>query len=228
MCGRPLGARGSLRILTGGSIASMCAACRRGTMSAGPDGIRDPAPNNFAASKAGTLIGFSGSSVRPIVISFSSFIPASTRAYGDDRQTPASATRVIVTHAVWAIPLRNHVRSPLAARPPEARRDRVQQSLARPRRAHCPVGCPATRPASRHTRPAAPRPRRWYRSTVGHARGAIACLTLGAGHALFIDQWTGHGSTPNRYVTFEPRVARERGAIGHFARQGRSRHQRDG
>ena len=30
-----------------------------------------------------------GSSVRPIVISFSSFTPASTRAYGDDRQTPA-------------------------------------------------------------------------------------------------------------------------------------------
>src|ERR1700676_2565203 len=58
-------------------------------MSAGPDGFRDPAPNNFAASKAGTLIGFSGSSVRPIVISFSSFIPASTRAYGDDRRTPA-------------------------------------------------------------------------------------------------------------------------------------------
>src|SRR5271163_1212359 len=76
-----------MRILTGGSIASMCAACRRGTMSAGPDGFRDPAPNNFAASKAGTLIGFSGSSVRPIVISFSSFIPALTRVYGDDRRT---------------------------------------------------------------------------------------------------------------------------------------------
>ena len=57
----PLDARASLRILTGGSIASMCPACRRGTMSAGPDGIRDPAPNSFAASKAGTLIGFSGS-----------------------------------------------------------------------------------------------------------------------------------------------------------------------
>ena len=57
-------------------------------MSAGPDGVRDPVPNNFAASKAGTLIGFSGSSVRPIVISFSSFIPASTRGSGGDRQTP--------------------------------------------------------------------------------------------------------------------------------------------
>src|SRR3984885_15824274 len=106
----------------------MCPACRRGTMSAGPDGIRDPDPNNFATSKAGTLIGFSGSSVRPIVISFSSFIPASTRAYGDEGRTPASDTRVIATHVVWAIPLLNHVRSLWAARPLGARRDRVQLS----------------------------------------------------------------------------------------------------
>jgi hypothetical protein len=35
-------------------------------------------------------------------------------------------------------------------------------------------------------------------------------------------------STPKRYVTLEPRVARERGAIGHFARKARSRRQRGG
>src|ERR1700676_4917375 len=91
-------------ILTGGSIASMCPACRRGTMSAGPDGIRDPAPNNFAGeSRHANRV--SGSSVRPIVISISSFIPALTRAYGDGQHMPTPVTRVIVTHAVWAIPL---------------------------------------------------------------------------------------------------------------------------
>jgi hypothetical protein len=40
---------------------------------------------------------------------------------------------------------------------------------------------------------------------ASRVRGAIACLTLGAGHGLFTDQWTGHGPTSNRYVTFEPR-----------------------
>src|SRR5215213_283246 len=44
------------------------------------DGIRDPVPNSCAASRATGLCGFSGSSVRPIVISLRSFTPASTRA----------------------------------------------------------------------------------------------------------------------------------------------------
>jgi len=44
------------------------------------------------------------------------------------------ATHVIVTHAARAIPLLNHVRSPLAVRPPEARRDRVRQSRVGPSR----------------------------------------------------------------------------------------------
>src|SRR5208283_5199372 len=76
----PLGAREKMRNLTGGSIAIMCPACRRGAMTAGPDGVRDPVPNTDAASQAFPPSGFPGSSVRPIVISFSSFTPASTRS----------------------------------------------------------------------------------------------------------------------------------------------------
>jgi hypothetical protein len=46
----PSDARGKVRILTGGSIAIMCPASDgRGTMTAGPDGVRDPAPNTKAA-----------------------------------------------------------------------------------------------------------------------------------------------------------------------------------
>jgi hypothetical protein len=63
----------------GWSIAILCPACWRGCMSAGPDGFRDPAPNNDAASKAVASAGFSGSSVRPIVISLRSFTPAPAR-----------------------------------------------------------------------------------------------------------------------------------------------------
>src|SRR5258708_1815571 len=37
------------------------------------------------------------------------------------------------------------------------------------------------------------------------ACSAITCPALGASHGLFIDRWTGHGSTPNRYVTLELR-----------------------
>ena len=55
--------------------------------------------------------------------------------------------------------------------------------------------------------------------------GAIACLTFGAGHGLFVDRWTGHGSTSNRYVTLGPRVARERGAIGQGDGRGPMRRQ---
>jgi len=42
-------------------------------MAAGPDGSRDPAPNKPAASRAMDPTSFSGSSVRPIVISFNTF-----------------------------------------------------------------------------------------------------------------------------------------------------------
>jgi len=130
-------------------------------------------PNSPAASKAETLNGFSGSSVRPIVISLSSFTLASTRGSGSTSWCQSAVTRVIapsagipadrsrsvgtfasLAHACRAIPLLNHARSPWAARPPGAPTDRVHQSPARPRRAHRPVGCPATLPASRHTRPA--------------------------------------------------------------------------
>ena len=82
------------RTPTIGSIAVMCPACWRGSMAAGPDGIRDPAPNRRAASKAAVLDGFSGSSVRPMVISFSSHTLASTRGSGGDLPLPVCpATR---------------------------------------------------------------------------------------------------------------------------------------
>src|SRR5258707_6928865 len=51
-------------------------------MTAGPDGIRDPAPNKVAAFTAVESDGFSGSSGRPIVISFSSLTPAPTHGAG--------------------------------------------------------------------------------------------------------------------------------------------------
>ena len=95
MCGRPLGCKSEeLRSPTIGSIAVMCPACWRGSIAAGPDGIRDPAPNRLAASQAAVLDGFSGSSVRPMVISFSSHTLASTRGLGSDRPLPVCpATR---------------------------------------------------------------------------------------------------------------------------------------
>lgn len=84
----PLDSRVKVRILTGGSIAIMCPACWRGIMTAGPDGFRDPVPNSPAAAKADALTGFSGSSVRPIVISSNSFTPAPTHARGVHRPRP--------------------------------------------------------------------------------------------------------------------------------------------
>ena len=54
----PLDAREKMRSLTGGSIAIMCSACRRGAMTAGPDGVRDPVPNTDAASQAVATSGF--------------------------------------------------------------------------------------------------------------------------------------------------------------------------
>ena len=89
-----------------------------------------------------------------------------TRAAFTGRYRQAAA-RVIVAHAVWAILLFNHGRSLVAVRSPEAQRDRIRQSPARHRREHCPVDCLAASPASRHTRPAARRPRRSCRSSVG-------------------------------------------------------------
>jgi len=90
----PWDAREKSRTPTIGSIAVMCPACWRGSMAAGPDGIRDPAPNRLAASKAAVLDGFSGSSVRPMVISFSSRPLASTRGSAGDRPLPVCpATR---------------------------------------------------------------------------------------------------------------------------------------
>jgi hypothetical protein len=90
----PLDAREKSRNLTTGSIAVMCPACWRGVMAAGPDGFRDPAPNKLAASKAVAPDGFSGSSVRPMVISFSFRTLASTHGSGGNRTIPVCpATR---------------------------------------------------------------------------------------------------------------------------------------
>src|SRR4051794_23682268 len=108
-------------------------------MTAGPDGFRDPVPNKHAASRAVTLDGFSGSSVLPIVISFCSFTPASTRGRAKHWQVLTNRPRVVVAYAVQAILLFSHVRSPLVARSPAAPRNRVRQSPGGPRRLRCPV-----------------------------------------------------------------------------------------
>jgi len=86
----PLDAREKVRYRTGRSIAIMCPAFVTRRMSAGPDGVRDPLPSNDAASKAVVRNGFSGSSVRPIVISFSSFTLASTRGLDGRRLLPTT------------------------------------------------------------------------------------------------------------------------------------------
>ena len=91
MCGRPLGCKRKSEKSDGRyDCDHVCGLCRRGTMSAGPDGVRDPLPSNDAASKAAVRNGFCGSSVRPIVISFSSFTPASTRGSRGHRLMPAT------------------------------------------------------------------------------------------------------------------------------------------
>ena len=100
----PLGSRAETRNPTGRSIAIMCPACWRSSMAAGPDGIRDPAPNKSAASRAPDPDGFSGSSVRPIVISFSTFSRQQpvTQAPAFQRRPPLP--RVIVPRAVSVRP----------------------------------------------------------------------------------------------------------------------------
>src|SRR5664279_3980033 len=106
-------------------------------MSAGPDGVRDPVPNNSATSKAGTLIGVSGSSVRPIVISFSSSSRHQRAVLLVTDGCRQTATRVIVAHASRAISLFNLDRNHAAVRSPEVRRDRDHISPATLRRWRC-------------------------------------------------------------------------------------------
>ena len=93
--------------MTCGSTAIICSACWRGTMTAGPDGFRDPVPNSPSASKARTLTGFSGSSVRPIVISMSSLTrqpraaqPPARRVASWPRLGPGSFGRLVTAEAV--------------------------------------------------------------------------------------------------------------------------------
>jgi hypothetical protein len=97
-----------------GEIVTLSVPCGR------PLGFKGESENSeqTSTSTAGTLNGFSGSSVRPsaltaccsigplrgpIVISFSSFIPAPTHVRRVHQPRPGSLTRVIVTQAVWAI-----------------------------------------------------------------------------------------------------------------------------
>jgi len=54
---------------------------------------RDPVPKRQAALKTVTQGGFFGSRVRPIVISFSTFIPASTRGWCGRRPVPTFPAR---------------------------------------------------------------------------------------------------------------------------------------
>ena len=74
-----MGSRTSEENFDGGSTAVCVRPCRRGAMTAGPDGVRDPVPNSPAASRATGFNGISGSSVRPIAISLGFFTLASTR-----------------------------------------------------------------------------------------------------------------------------------------------------
>src|ERR1700712_692099 len=152
-------------------------------MTAGPAGGRDPVPNHRAASKACAPNGFSGSSVRPIVISFSSFIPASTRVWTVLSSCLSVCPRVVATDAISAIPILNPDRNRAVVRSSEARQDRGHRSPAMPRRWRCLVGFPARLPASRHTRPAGPRAWRRCHASTGH--GCDGRLDDGYGSLVF-------------------------------------------
>src|SRR5271163_3793018 len=47
------------------------------------------------------------------------------------------------------------------------------------------------------------------RRAIG-VHGAVACLTFGAGHGYFADQWTGHWPTPKRWTERLRRVGSDR------------------
>jgi len=51
----PLGSRAEARFWRAGRLRSCVRPCWRGTVTAGPDGFRDPVPNRRAALKAETL-----------------------------------------------------------------------------------------------------------------------------------------------------------------------------
>ena len=93
-------------------------------------------PKQSSGLRATGFNGLSGSSIRPIVISVSSFTPASTRGSGGDRLWPITPPRVLVTlaglagRAIWLV---NHGRNPAAVQSSEAPRDRARQSPVTPR-----------------------------------------------------------------------------------------------
>jgi hypothetical protein len=162
----PVGSRASKRILTAVRLRSCVRPCRRGVMAAGPDGVRDPVPNSPAASRAIGFNGVSGSSVRPIAISFRSFTLASTRGSSDDLK-PVVPPRVIVAHADRAIPLFNHGRSLAVVLSSEDQKGRTRRSPARPPPWRCPADCPAVRLASGYIPPGGSQARQSYHSSAG-------------------------------------------------------------
>jgi hypothetical protein len=107
MCGRPLGCKRENENFDGRIDCDHVSGLLTRLMTAGPDGVRDPVPNTWAASKACAPNGFSGSSVRPIVISFSSFIPAATRSRTVLDGYLSAFPRVIVARASRANSLVN-------------------------------------------------------------------------------------------------------------------------
>jgi len=122
-------------------------------MSAGPDGFRDPTPNKPAASKAIDRDGFSGSSVRPIVISFSSHILASMSSAGITSPPtlvgPRHASHLVHrpnSRGAWL----NHGRSRAVVQSPATRSGRVRKSPATLPRSRCLPGSPAGSPARPH------------------------------------------------------------------------------
>ena len=150
----PVGSRAWARILTSDRQRSCVRPLTR-RMTAGPDGVRDPVLNTDAAWRAVAPHRFSGSSVRPIVISLRSFTPAPTRAWaalGDRRAVLARIVRDPVP--VRTVFLFSRGRSRGVARRPAARRGRVRRSPAAPARWHPPAGWSARPPAKRRIRPA--------------------------------------------------------------------------
>ena len=104
MCGRPLGCKRKNEKSDGRIDCDHVSGLLARQHGRWPRWVPRSSPKQARGLEAETLDGVSGSSVRPIVISFSSFTPASTRAPAALGGYPFAATRVIATHAVWAIP----------------------------------------------------------------------------------------------------------------------------
>jgi hypothetical protein len=150
MCGRPVGCKGLKENADGLVGCEHVSGLLTRRHVRWPRWGPRPSPKQFCGFESRHANRVLWISVRPIVISFSSFTPASTRASDGDRRTPVLVTRVIATHAGWAISLLNHVRIPEAVRSPAVPKGRDRQSPAMPRPLRCPADCRAVHPARRH------------------------------------------------------------------------------